>query len=279
MDSLPQNGNKYNPQESFLVFAADKRLFALPFQKIISVLDIPKATMMPSMSEHTRGVVDFMGEPVAMYDFRKKIGAVSVRDEIMALSEILQQRKQDHLNWIARLKDAVYSGSEITVETNPHKCAFGKWYDTFKTDSLVLKRHLAKFDAPHQQIHSIANRAKLLIAESNKEAALQLIHETEQGVLAQLVALFDETGSELQKAISEYAIVAQAEDSMKIALAVDEPRYFGILDDIVSPLPKMVDRHGIGFVDAYGVLKSEGIVAEILIVELDKFLSESSLAV
>lgn len=275
MDNLAQNENKYDPQESYLVFAADERLFALPFQKIISVLDVPKATMMPAMSEHTRGVMDFMGEPITMYDFRKKIGAVSIREEIIKLSETLLQRKQDHLNWIAKLKEAVNSGSEITLETNPHKCAFGKWYDSFHTDSLSLKRYLAKFDAPHQHIHGIANHAKHLIAEGNTDAALNLIQETEQGELAQLVALFDEAKIELQHAYTEYAIVVHAEESMKVALAVDEPRYFGILDDITFPLPKMVDQHGVGFVDAYGVIKSDGVNTEILIVDLEKFLSEN----
>jgi len=276
MESLTDNGKKYDPRESYLVFVADERLFALPFQKIISVLDVPHATMMPAMSEQTRGVMDFMGQPITIYDFRKKIGAASVHDEIDRFNAMLQQRKQDHLNWIAKLKDAIESGTEITVETNPHNCAFGKWYDSFQTDNLALKRHLAKFDAPHQQIHGIATRSKQFIAEGKKEAAQRLIHESEQGVLRQLITLFDETRSELQKAYTEYAIVVQADESSNVALAVDEPRYFGMLDDITFPLPKLIDRHGVGFVDAYGVLKSEGVDAEILIVELDKFLLDNS---
>jgi len=270
--NLSQSESKYDPQGSYMVFAADKRLFALPYQNIISVLDFPKTTMMPGMDEYMRGVMDFMGEPITMYDFRKKIGSGSISDEITALSETLQQRKQDHLNWIARLKEAVNTGSEITVETNPHKCAFGKWYDSFHTDNLALKRHLAKFDAPHQYIHGIATHAKQFIADGNQTAAQNLVRETEQGVLTQLVALFDKTKAELLRAYTEYAIVVHADDSRKIALAVDEPRYFGVLDEITFPLPNMVDRHETGFVDAYGVLKSEGVDDEILIVALEKFL-------
>ncbi|MDD2852307.1 MAG: CZB domain-containing protein [Desulfuromonadaceae bacterium] len=275
MENLSQSEIRYDPKGSYLVFSADNRLFALPFQKIISVLDFPKTTMMPRMAEYMRGVMNFMGEPITMYDFRKTIGAVSMSDEITALSETLRQRKQDHLNWIAKLKEAVNTGAEITVETNPHKCAFGKWYDSFHTDNLALKRHLAKFDTPHQYIHGVASRAKQYITEGNQTAAQNLVRETEQGVLTQLVALFDETKAELQRAYTEYAIVVHADDSRKVALTVDEPRYFGALDEIIFPLSNLVDRHETGFVDAYGVLKSEGVDDEILIVALEKFLTEN----
>lgn len=273
MGNSSQPETKYDPQGSYLVFSVDDRLFSLPFQKIVSVLDVPKATLMPGMDEYMRGVMDFMGQPITIYNFRKKIGAPDVSDEIITLSETLQQRKQDHLNWIAKLKGAVESGAEITVETNPHKCAFGTWYDSFRTDNLAMKRYLAKFDAPHQYIHGIAAHAKQFIAEGNTDAALKLIRETEQGALAQLVVLFDEASAELQQAFTEYAIVVQADECTKVALAVDEPRYFGVLDDLTFPLPNMVDRHGVGFVDAYGVLKSDDGAAEILIVDLEKFLS------
>lgn len=273
MEGLPETFPKYDSQVSFLVFSVDRRLFALPFQKIVSVLDSPKSTRVPKMPEHTRGVMDFMGDPIPIYDFRKKIGAVTLGDEILNLSDTLQQRKQDHLNWITRLKEQVTNGAEITVETNPHKCAFGKWYESFRTDTLALKRYLEKFDTPHQNIHAIATKAKQLITEKNREGALKLIQETEEGSLAQLVILFDEARAELQRAYTEYAIVVHADDVTKVALAVDEPRYFGPLDDLTFPLPKMVDRHENSFVDAYALLRGEKNDTEILIVDLDRFLS------
>lgn len=273
MESLQAMSNdKYDPQGSYLVFSVNKQLFALPYQKIISVLDNPTATMMPGMDAHTRGVMDFMGKPVTLYDFRKITGILTMNEEIETLDDSLMKRKQDHLNWIAKLKDAVNSGSEITVETNPHKCAFGKWYDSFHTDNLGLSKYLEKFDAPHKHIHGIATRAKDLIAQGDVGAAMKLIDETENRELAELLRLFDGAKAELKRAHTEYAIVVHADDSMHVALAVDEPKYFGVLNDITYPLPKMVDREAASFVDAYGVLRSEGTDAEILIVELDKIL-------
>ena len=41
----------------------------------------------------------------------------------------LAQREVDHLNWAGKVTGVLLSGSsELTVETDPHKCGFGKWY-------------------------------------------------------------------------------------------------------------------------------------------------------
>ncbi len=269
-----QQSVKYDAQGAYLVFAVDRKFFAMPYQKIISVLDNPPATRMPGLSDHARGVMDFMGEPITYLDFRKLIGARGMREEMSELHETLQARKQDHLNWIAKLKEAVTNGTEITVQTDPHLCAFGKWYDSFQTENLSLKRFLKGFDQPHRQIHGIAVRAKELIASGNVTAALHLIGETENRQLAELVRLFDSAKEELRKATSEYAIVARSEERGMIALAVDEPRYFGQLETITHPLPKMATLQENGFVDACGSLRGEGVESEILIIDLERLVEK-----
>jgi len=271
--SVEHSAAKYDPQENFLVFAVNQQLFALPHQKIISVLDNPASTMMPGMSDHARGVMNFMGEPVTYFDFRKILGEQSIREEINELFDMLLARKQDHLNWVSKLKEAVTNGTEITVQTNPHLCAFGKWYDGFQTENLALSRYLKKFDQPHQKIHALAIQAKGLISAGNAQTALDMIHEAENTVLAQLIRLFDEARDELQRANTEYAIVTQTDDMRKAAFAVDQPKYFGVLDEITHPLPKMVVQQSNGFVEACGTLKVDDTNTEILIIELTKLIS------
>ena len=71
------------------------------------------------MADHVRGVIDFMGKPVPLYDFRSRLGEPSIRQDMEDLVELLMARKQDHLNWIAKLKDCVSTGTEIKLATNP----------------------------------------------------------------------------------------------------------------------------------------------------------------
>jgi purine-binding chemotaxis protein CheW len=183
MDScaIEQSG-KYNAVDSYLVFAVDRQYFAMPYQNIIAVLDNPPATRMPGMCPYARGVMEFMGEPVSYFDFRKLIGVRGIPEELDELYATLLARKQDHLNWIGKLKDEVTNGADITVQTNPHLCAFGKWYDAFETDNLAMKRFIRQFDRPHQHIHSIAVRVKEYMATGDAPAALHLIRETEDKV-------------------------------------------------------------------------------------------------
>lgn len=267
-----QPAAKYDSQDNYLVFAVNKQLLALPHHRIISVLDNPGATLMPGMSPHARGVMEFMGEPVTYFDFRKIIGVQSVRQEIDELHAMLLLRRQDHLNWINTLKGSVNQGTAITVQTNPHLCAFGKWYDSFHSENLALGRFLQEFDLPHRQIHAIGLHAQEFLANGNREAALALIHETENRELAQLLRLFDRARGELERANSQYAIVTHAGDRQKVAFAVDEPKYFGLLEDITYPLPRMVTQGGNNFVDACGFLRADGANDEVLIVDLERLI-------
>ena len=75
----------------------------------------------------------------------------------------MTQREVDHLNWAnqvnALLTDA--NITELKVETDPHKCAFGKWYysDARKqAEQLVpkLKSLLDQIEEPHNHLHESA---------------------------------------------------------------------------------------------------------------------------
>src|SRR3990167_4072912 len=46
-----------------------------------------------------------------------------------SLNAELAQREVDHLNWAGKVTGVLLNGgTELTVETDPHKCGFGKWY-------------------------------------------------------------------------------------------------------------------------------------------------------
>jgi Chemoreceptor zinc-binding domain/CheW-like domain len=266
---------KYMQEWSYLVFTVNGQLYALPHQNIISILDKPQTTVIPGMVDEVSGVIDFMGKPLPLYDFRKIIGLRPLMEEADELASSLMQRKQDHLNWITKLKEAVTAGADITVETDPHKCAFGRWYDSFHSDNRIMERHLKQFDAPHKYIHGIALQAKQYMSDGDGDAALKLIQETEHNDLAKLVSLFDGTRQLLHRALTECVIVVQVGRAERVAFTVDEPSYFGQLDEITYPLPLMAVPQGAGFIEAHGVLNADGGASQVLIVALDKVIRRS----
>jgi len=73
------------------------------------------------------------------------------------------QREVDHLNWTVKLNALLTDEAvnELTVETDPHKCGFGKWYygdGRSEAETLVpeLKEVLREIEAPHKKLHESA---------------------------------------------------------------------------------------------------------------------------
>ena len=79
------------------------------------------------------------------------------------LKALMVQKEVDHLNWAGQVSDLINNDevTELAVETDPHKCAFGKWYysdDRQKAANMVpgLDGILARIEAPHQHLHESA---------------------------------------------------------------------------------------------------------------------------
>lgn len=235
-NQVQHHGDSPPTDADYLVFSAMDCLLGLPYFHIIQIVDSPTYTVVPSMPRSVRGVIDFMGEPIPLIDTRVRLSMKSRYDEVTDFVQTFLQRKQDHLNWIGKLKDAVENDKDITVEKNPHNCAFGKWYDTYRPNSLTLASYMKRFDMPHKAIHDLATRAELLIAEGKKAQAKTMIAAAEGNELKSLVALFDGFEEQMRQSYQEYAVVV-AHGGRKFALAIDGVKYFEKLDEIVHDVP------------------------------------------
>lgn len=261
---------RYPAGIDYLVFSVMDLTLALPFFDIIQLVDLPRCTAVPSMPHYVRGVIDFMGEPIPLIDTRVRLSMKSRADEVAELVQTFLQRKQDHLNWIARLKDAVEQDKEITVEKNPHKCAFGKWYDTYRANTLTLKSYMQRFDLPHKAIHNLAVRAEQMIRDGQKQQAKQMIREAEQNELKTLIGLFDGFEEQMRLSYHEYAVVVH-QQGCKLALAIDSVRYFETLDEIMPGLPLSGTIHD-KVVSGIGRKTFEHVTEEVMLLDLDVFI-------
>nr|MDA8164027.1 chemotaxis protein CheW [Desulfobacteraceae bacterium] len=114
-----QPDRMYSPEADFLVFAAGETQFALPSFFVHSIIDKPRPTRMPMSGEAIRGVIDFPGGAIPLYDMRRKVGLPLLAEEVEGAIELLGKRKQDHLSWIENLKRSVAENGKVTVETDP----------------------------------------------------------------------------------------------------------------------------------------------------------------
>ncbi|MBF0295361.1 MAG: chemotaxis protein CheW [Magnetococcales bacterium] len=260
--------NELTLDTEFLVFTANHNRYGVPHLNVVAVMDVPEYTCVPCMPAEMRGVIPFQERSIPLFDLRICFGEPPRAQETDELKQTMALRKQDHINWLDKLKDEVFNGRPITVQTNPHLCAFGKWYDRFHTDNLNLSAYMQRFDTPHQQIHQVAVQAAALIRDGRTREAEELIHLTEKGLLTRLIDLFDGIGGQIRQYLLEYALVLQVEGE-QFAVAVDDINYFSRLHHIESRVPTGMTNAENDFVQAIGRYREDGNQEETDILLLD----------
>jgi len=96
------------------------------------------------------------------------------------LNAELAQREVDHLNWVAKVSGVLLNGgTELNVETDPHKCGFGKWYyggGHEHAEKLLpaLKPLFDEIEEPHKKLHESAVAIKASLASGGTSAALAI---------------------------------------------------------------------------------------------------------
>jgi purine-binding chemotaxis protein CheW len=114
----------------------------------------------------------------------------SVSEEAEQFCALMEQREQDHRNWLAELASSVNERRSFGLTTDPHKCAFGKWYDVYRSDDPWIAAQLRNFDGPHKQIHAIGVEVSRLASQCAYAEAEQLVGRTRDGALAKMLQLF-----------------------------------------------------------------------------------------
>ena len=89
------------------------------------------------------------------------------------LPALLLEREIDHLNWSSRIKDALLNGlAELDVETNPERCALGRWLQsteaqkTYGNGNAEFKTAWTEMLEKHKQLHlsAVSLQAEMAVA-------------------------------------------------------------------------------------------------------------------
>jgi len=203
--------------------------FGLPANLVQEMLALPRLTRVPNQSDHARGVMNLRGRVIPVRDMRLMVGQQSLMQEIASFA--LDQREQDHIDWVDSLEHSVRTGELFTKARDPRECAFGKWYYSFHTENPMLATVLARFEDPHRRLHETAGVACDLVHSGRSEEALAIVEQTRASELAQLRQLFAATHEALAEAMREVAVVLLHRDGL-IAFSVDAVEAVEHLSDI-----------------------------------------------
>ncbi len=206
----------------WVIIRSNNSLFGFDAGKVGNMIAIPTITHVPGSIDYMPGTITIRDKIHPLIDLRIYTGQPSAEQEIQEFCDLMDQRLCDHQNWIKELKASVEEEREFKLATDPHKCAFGKWYDTFSSDNRIVNGILPKFDAPHRTIHGIADKVTKLVSEKKIDEAHDLINKTSNAELTQMVRLFSEIKNAVRDARQRrIAMVLEKEDG-NIALDIDE---------------------------------------------------------
>lgn len=218
--------------ERWLICEISDQYFAMMVDHVTELVPSNSLTFYrpPRMPSFVEGIVELRGEPIAVVDMRSILGMNSMRQETDDIMELLHQREQDHVNWLNELSACVDNAREFRLAQDPHKCAFGKWYDKLMADSnaveyftngdLGLREVLERFDPIHKRIHGIAANVIELSRQGDKSKANALIEKTQDGDLAEMVRLFEQARGLITKLRRGVIVVLDA-NAGRIGALVD----------------------------------------------------------
>lgn len=218
-----------------LVIEINNNLYAISILPIKEIVIVPEVTPMPNSPDYVRGLIKLRQNIITLIDSRKRLGFPSIEEIDKELLDMLKERKQDHINWLQTLIQSIEKNTEFTLTTDPHACAFGKWYDNFKTDNYGLQVFMRQFDRPHKKIHAIAQKALKEKETNGLNAALKIIEETRNTDLKAMINLFDSAGEAIKQAHRELAIILEHNNSL-ISITADN------VSNIVTYEPHQVQQ-------------------------------------
>jgi len=179
----------------------------------------PEFTPVPRAPEWIRGVMNWRGKIIPCVDLRRRLALPDAMAEIDALCDMIRARAADHVAWLGELARSTEEHRPFGLTTDPHACAFGRWYDNFRTGHLIAAGLLRKMDAPHKAIHSVGVRVEQLKAEGHFDEAVRLIDSHRNTTLQRLLDLFAGFEAAIRDSYRPVAIVLETCGTLLALLA------------------------------------------------------------
>lgn len=255
-----------------VLFQIKGETYAVTSEHVQSMTKVPEVIPIPHSPAWVRGLINLRGEVLPLVDLRTRLGLASVPQEIHEFTRMLSAREQDHRNWLNELEASVREERPFTLTTDPHQCAFGKWYDQFMADKTGIDNTslsiLRQFDEPHKLIHGVAEKVARQAAQNEFDAAHELIDSTRDNELVQMIQLFRSTAAHFSETNHEIALVLET-SGFNFAIAVDSVEAVEFLDEAtIQDLPiSSSDEQRQPLSSKLGRRTKDGSVVQILEVE------------
>lgn len=224
MSVAATNLNEDSEALTVFTFWIGDELFAIDIANILSITqDLDSLLKTPVKSKGLTGIINYLGNPVAVYNFAEMLSIPSTRELKTELVDLLDAREKDHVDWIDALEKSLKEDVPFEKPRDPHLCAFGKWYDKFETRDEALAEIMTRFDVPHKKIHALADDLLGLKEKDKLDEALEKLHTARITTLNYLKKYFSHARNQIQDSLHTVVINITNDGSKPVvALQIDE---------------------------------------------------------
>ena len=211
----------------WLTVKLDSQLYAIDstYVESISLLQEP-ISVLPDSSIKKPGIIHSRGSVIPIINLRPALGLKTLNEEQDAFDEMLEQRKNDHIHWVHEMERCILEDDTFRLTTDPHKCAFGKWYDTYQTNNQSIAFHLRKIDEPHKKLHETAHLAfecPRQCDDCEREKCLRdQLKEDAHTYKDIVVKLLDEAKVLFRENVRTMCVIVKDKNASLLGLLVDE---------------------------------------------------------
>ena len=199
-------------------------LFAIDIDNILSVTqDMENLLQPPVKSRGLMGVINYMDVPVAVYNFAEMLNIPSTRSIKSGLVESLNASEQDHDDWLDALEKSLTEDVPFDKERDAQMCAFGKWFNKFKTRDEALTDIMSHLEKPHKEIHAMADELLNLKENGQQEKALEKLKTVRVTTLNYFKKYLSHARSQIEESLHS-VVINITNDGTKplVALQIDE---------------------------------------------------------
>lgn len=141
----------------YIVFKLEGTLYCISSKYITSLLQLPHYTKVSAAPANITGIFRYRDSVIQMVDLRTTLGMKPLVQEYEEFSQMIDDRKRDHVHWVEELERTALTGESFTLARDPHQCALGRWYDSFTANNTTIEFHLKKLEEPHRKLHGAAD--------------------------------------------------------------------------------------------------------------------------
>jgi methyl-accepting chemotaxis protein len=184
-DAMLDNAQKIVAQTDHTLCSFGKWLYGEKAEKTAQS-DIVLARLLQEIKEPHKKVHDSAAQIISLY-----------RQIHPGLLHTLQLRLDDHRRWASMVSQAIIKESQITVQTDPAKCGFGKWLGSEEVTKLMdsdptLHKILTAVKVPHDALHASAVLVNDAIRAGDKGQAVSIFENKTHVYLEQVAGLIDQ---------------------------------------------------------------------------------------